>query len=79
MAKLDGWLGLTRDQSEQMRSALLSHFDREEEVLMRWEAGESPEVLGRLKDDHYSAFRDELSRFLTPGQVETYLGNGGGK
>lgn len=50
MPKINEWLGLTSYQSNEMRSALLKRYEREADLIRRWEAGEDPEVLGLVKE-----------------------------
>ncbi len=78
MPKIEQWLQLTPHQSNQMRSALLARYDREAELIRRWEAGEDPEALGELKRSDREAHHTDLSAFLTPAQLETYASRGGG-
>ncbi len=72
MPKLEQWLGLTPDQSSEMRSALLAQYDRDAELIRRWEAGEDAEVLGELKRTNAESHSSDLSAILTPDQLETY-------
>ncbi|MCP3914567.1 MAG: hypothetical protein GY711_03300 [bacterium] len=76
MTKMDGWLGLTPQQSNSMRSALLAQYDREAELLRRWEAGEDSEVLGEVKASDRTAHRAALAEFLTPEQIQTFSSRG---
>ena len=62
-----------------MRTALLNKFERESELIRRWEAGEDDEILGEQKASDRETLRVELSRFLSPEQLETYLSRGGTK
>ena len=78
MPRIDEWLELTLQQSSSMRTALLAQYDREAELVRRWEAGEDSEVLGELKRSDREAHRDELAGFLTPAQLETYASRSGG-
>ena len=77
MPKMEDWLGLTSDQSAKMRTALLAQYDREAELIRRWEAGEDDQVLGELKRSDRERHMTELSGFLSPGQLETYSSGGG--
>lgn len=78
LPKIDEWLGLTRYQSNSMRSALLARYEREAELVRRWEAGEDPAVLGDVKAADREAHRREIAAFLTPAQLETYVARDGG-
>ncbi|TDJ76782.1 MAG: hypothetical protein E2O39_02725 [Planctomycetota bacterium] len=78
MPRIDEWLELTPQQSSSMRTALLAQYDREAELVRRWEAGEDTEILGELKRSDREAHRNELAGFLTPAQLETYTSRGGG-
>lgn len=81
MLKLDSWLELTPHQSEAVRSELLARHERDSELMRRWKEGEDEEVLGEQKRIDHQNHRDELSRILTPQQLETYSSarSGGGK
>jgi len=79
LPKVEEWLQLTPSQTYEMRTALLNQFERENELVRRWEAGEDDEVLGEQKASDRETLRVELSRFLSPQQLETYLSRGGGK
>lgn len=79
MPKIEQWLELSPHQSEEMRSALLAQYDRETDLIRRWEAGEDPEILGEQKRSDREALRGDLAVFLSPEQLETFLNRGGGK
>lgn len=81
MPKLESSLGLTRDQSDRMRSALLARYEREDDLLIRWESGEDPEVLGEIKLADRETHRVELEGILSADQLQTYqqMGRRGGK
>jgi len=72
MPKINEWLGLSAHQSNEMRSALLARYDRESELVRRWEAGEDPELLGEVKVADREAHRNDVRAFLTPDQLATY-------
>lgn len=72
LVDLEERLGLTPRQSEQMRSALLARYDREADVLRRWQAGEDAEVIGSLKENDHEVHRAELAAFLSAEQQEAY-------
>lgn len=72
LPKIESWLELTPAQSDRMRSALLTQYDREAELTRRWEAGEDPEVLGEVKRQDREAHFEDLSRFLGQDQLERY-------
>ena len=74
LPKMEGWLELTPQQSDQMRSALMAQNEREAELIRRWESGEDPTVLGELKRTDRESHRTEVSGFLTPTQLQTYQG-----
>lgn len=76
MPKLERWLQLTPQQSEQLRSVLLARYEREAELVRRWKEGEDPDVLGELKTSDLELHRAELARILSPHQLETYRGGG---
>lgn len=77
MPKVETWLELTSDQSARMRTALLAQYDREAELIRRWEAGEDDEVLGEIKRTDRELHMTELSDFLSPTQLETYSSGAG--
>lgn len=81
MAKMDDWLGLTPQQSGEMRSALQTQMDRNAELTRRWKAGEDSDALGELKAGDQEAHRAELSAILTPDQLDRFFerGEGNGK
>ncbi len=79
MPKIEQWLELSPHQSNEMRSALLAQYDRETDLIRRWEAGEDPELLGEQKRSDREAFQSELALFLSADQLETFLNRGGGK
>ena len=54
-------------------------YEREADILRRWEEGEGDEVLGSMKLNDREVHRTELAAFLTEEQLETYLSRGGGK
>ena len=72
MPQYEEWLGLSGDQSERLRAALLARYDREQDVVRRWQDGEDPEVLGELKRNDWEVHVQEVAGFLTPEQFETY-------
>lgn len=76
---IEEWLGLSPYQTGEMRSALLLRYEREADLVRRWEAGEDPAVLGEQKQADRDAHREEVSAFMTPEQLETYTSEGGGK
>ena len=65
-------LDLSPDQTGRLRAALLARYDREADVLRRWEAGAPPEVLGELKRNDREVHRLELAEFLTPEQLAAF-------
>jgi hypothetical protein len=77
MVKLDGWLQLAPNQSSEMRRALMDQYDREAEVLRRWESGEGNELIGELKSTNRQALRDDLSGFLSEEQLTRYMSRPG--
>lgn len=80
MPKMESWLQLSGDQSARMRSALLARYEREAELIRRWEAGESDEVLGEIKGSDREAHLSDVAAFLTPQQLDDYVsaeGQGG--
>ncbi len=79
MPKITSWLELTPSQSESMRTALLDLYDREADLVRRWEAGEDPELLGETKRIDRETHRAQVAAFLTPQQLETYTSRGSGK
>ena len=79
LPRVEEWLQLTPSQTHEMRTALLNKFERESELIRRWEAGEDDEILGEQKASDRETLRVELSRFLSPEQLETYLSRGGTK
>ena len=82
MPRFEEWLELTRDQSDRMRSVLLAQYEREADIIRRWEEGEDPEVLGAMKRNDREVHREELAEVLTPEQFETYtsrMDRAGGK
>jgi len=72
MPKLEAWLDLTREQSGRMRSALLSQYEREADVLRRWQEGADARVLATMKRDDREVHLAELAEILTPEQLEAY-------
>ena len=68
------WLGLDSYQVDEMRVALSTHYDREDEQMRRWEEGESDEALGQLKAIDGALFYEDLEAFLGPEQLETFWG-----
>ncbi len=72
VARIEEWLDLTPAQSNDMRTALLAQYDREAEVWRLWSEGVEDEVLGERKRSDGEAFRDDLGRFLTPEQLDTF-------
>ena len=60
-----------------MRSALVSRYEREADILRRWQEGADPEVLGVMKQNDREVHRGELAQILTPGQLESYLARHG--
>ena len=76
MPALEDWLELTPQQSDKMRSVLLTQWDREAEYLRLWEQGADEEILGELKVSDQKAHSNELAGFLTEEQVQTYLRGG---
>ena len=80
VSKLDSQLGLSAYQSDRMRTALLVRFEREAELLRRWEEGEDAGVLGEIKRDDRELHLQEVAEFLAPAQLESYTevqGSGG--
>ena len=73
MPRIEEWLGLTREQSNKLRSVLLAQLEREEDLIRRWEAGEEDEVLGAMKQGDREVHRAELADVLTSEQLATYL------
>ncbi len=79
MPKVEEWLGLSPYQSDRMRSALLVQYEREAELVRRWEAGEDPELLGERKVADREQHLAEVAAFLSAQQYETYAARVGGK
>jgi|GEM_PF-2335126 len=69
MPKLEERLGLDRDQSLRLRSALLAKFDRDQELIRMWEEGVDYEVLGERKAADADLLRADLTSFLSEDQV----------
>ncbi len=78
VAKIEGWLGLSAPQSDSLRTALLTHYDRQAEVRRLWEEGAPDEILGEQKQADGEAFYADLGEFLDPEQLEMYWGATGG-
>ena len=72
IARLQEWLELSPYQSNEMRTALLTQYEREDELRERWEQGEDEEVLGQAKRTAGETFRRDIERFLSEEQVETF-------
>ena len=80
MPKLEQKLGLTSSQSRELRGALADKYDRDAQLVARWQLGEDPMVLGQEKADNHATHRAELDAVLTPQQIETLAGiTGGGR
>lgn len=82
MPKLEQQLGLSATQSWQLRSVMLAKYDRDQELIRRWEAGVDPDVLGEEKAANTQSFQDDVSGFLSPQQQEdlyAFWHGGGGK
>jgi len=81
LPKIEEWLELAPYQTEAMRTALLAQYEREAELVRRWEAGEDSELLGEQKTADREAHRADVTVFLTPAQLETYWArvSGGGE
>ena len=77
MPALEDWLELTPQQSDKMRTVLLSRLDRETEYLRLWEKGADKEILDELKVSDQDALHEELSGILTARQLRTYLSREG--
>ena len=77
MAKMESQLGLSRDQSNRMRTALLARYEREDDLLIRWQSGEDPEILGEVKAEDAALHQAEVELILTPTQLETYRQSAG--
>lgn len=78
MPKLEAGLGLTGGQSNDLRAALVSHYDRQAELTRRWQAGEDPDVLGDVKRSDRQTHMAELSAILTPEQLQSFRESGAG-
>lgn len=70
--KLSEWLQLNAYQTQEMRGILASQYEREAEVRRRWEAGVDDDTLGVEKQAAREQFQGDLTRVLTPEQVETF-------
>lgn len=80
VAKVEDWLGLSAPQSDSLRTALLTQYEREAEIRRLWEEGTPDEVLGEQKQADREAFYADLGGFLDPDQLETFWGTvAGGK
>ena len=80
VAKIEEWLDLSAPQSDALRTALLTHYEREAEVRRLWEEGTPDEILGEQKRADGEAFYADLGEFLEPDQLESFwssVGAGG--
>ena len=64
-------LGLDTYQVGQMRTLLTTQAARDDELMSAWEAGGSAEELGEVKRGYQEEYQAELTRILTPQQLET--------
>jgi hypothetical protein len=78
LPKIEEWLQLSSYQSTEMRQALLDQYDREADLVRRWENGEDDALLGELKGSMRREHREDLSQFLDPEQLDTFMAQGGG-
>ncbi|MEZ6016063.1 MAG: hypothetical protein R3F49_13165 [Planctomycetota bacterium] len=76
LPKIATWLELSPSQREAMRQSLYAQLDRGAELTRLWEGGADPEFLSQQKSAMAAAQQAELEGFLTPAQLQTYLGRG---
>ena len=77
VADLADALELDPAQSELMRSALVTSYDREADVLRRMEQGAGPDVTGELRGADREAHELEVSAFLNETQLAKYAKRAG--
>lgn len=80
------WLGFNEVQQEQWRVALEQRATRNQELRDAWQSGSVDEAgITQMKQQNSAAFEAEVTRILTPSQLNTYRsksgggGSGGGK
>lgn len=76
MPALEVVLDLTAAQSDKLRTALLTGFDREAEYLRLWAKGADEQILAELKTSDRAALVRELSSFLSAEQLALYHARG---
>ena len=72
VAQLSEKLALSPYQSGEMRTALSAQYEREDELVRRWEEGEDPQALGLTKRTDRETFRQDVERFLSAEQAESF-------
>ncbi len=70
--KYSEWLQLDTYQEEELRQALVSKDERNSEMLQLWESGAPHEEVGAVKRENETFFQENLQRFLTPNQLQTF-------
>ena len=69
-------LELDAEATTRLRSVLLRQYQREADIVRRWQDGEDDEVLGEMKRNDREVHQGELAEVLTPAQLELYRGWG---
>ena len=69
VAALTERLGLSRSQADEMHRALSTQYERETELVRRWQEGVADDILGEEKGTMYADFQADLESFLDEEQV----------
>ncbi len=80
LGKMQSRLNLNSFQVNEMRKAMTDRHARTQELIRQWEVGVADEVLGQSKQDDHQRYQADLTRILTPEQLQTHRqgrGNGG--